>query len=236
MSVQDSAKPEGTADGQSAGSDKGNGQPSSEQVIITKEAFDSLNQTVQTLARQLQSDKDRAVKGVSQRIDGVEKDLKTILQLAEKEGKSVTDLIKAVEYDEEREFRETIKQMAQSFKNGGLPQQSSGGTGQSQGVDVNQVLKDLELDVTDVRVREYVGRSGTFATREQALLEAAKLVKSLSRKPTDADEPSNVSERAQAGSKQDALMSEYKEGSKNLTGNALINYKMQMRKKGLQIS
>jgi hypothetical protein len=96
------------------------------------------------------------------------------------------------------------------------------------------VLTELELDKNDVRVREFQTRQ--FKSQAELALEAAKLVKSISRQPSDADQAEQVGERRGAGNKQEALMQEYREGSKNLRGIALTKYKQVMRKKGLEIS
>jgi hypothetical protein len=240
MGKTDSAELEGTQDSQSKGSNNKSGQQGSEPEYVTVEQFKEIQKTLDLVSRQLQSNKDRAVKhtnerlgGVDERLDGVEKDLKQVLQLAAKDGKSVNDLLSEVESQEEADFRKTMKLIAESFKNGN-PQANSFGSEKAKGVDVSEVLKELELDSNDVRVKDFANR--TFESREQALLEGVKLVKTIiSRQPSDADKPSGTSDRAKAANKQEALQAEYDEGSKKLHGQALINFKMEMRKKGLQI-
>lgn len=233
MSNKDSAELEGTQGSQSEGSNNNAGQQGSEQEYVTIKQFNEMMGKIEGLSRTLQGDKDRAVKKTNQRLDGLESNLKAVLEKANLEGKSISDLLSQVEADEEKEFRQTMLEVAKSLK-GGSANDVERGSAAGSGVNVAEVLKDLELDETDLRVKEFSTKK--FMSKEEAYREGAKLVKTIiSKQPTDADLPSGVVDRVKNASKQEQLMAEYKEGSKNLYGQALINYKMQMRKKGLTI-
>lgn len=235
ISNTDSAALEGTQGSQPKGSEGKAGQPGSEPEFVTVEQFKEIQKALDETRRLLQGDKDRAVKKTNERLDGVEKSLTEVLQLAKREGKSVEDLLSEVESQEEANFRKTMKDIAVAFQTGKFPGQEPRGNGESQGVNVSEILKELELDVNDIRVREFSGKK--FASKEQALIEGAKLVKTiLTRQPSDSDQPSGTQDRTANASKQEQLMREYIEGSKNLFGHRLIEYKMEMRKKGLKIS
>lgn len=236
MSEKDSADNGGTQGRQPEGSQSQSGQQnSSSPEYVTVEQFREIQKSLDLVARQLQGEKDRAVKKTNERLDGVEKDLKAVLQIAKRDGKDIDTLLSEVESQEEADFRQVMLEVAKTFKNGGLPQSATGGTAQSKGVDVSAVLKDLEMDLSDLRVKEFATRK--FESEAQAYAEGAKLLKTIiSRQPTDADQPSGASERTKAASQQEKLMQEYADGSKNLRGQALINFKMQMRKKGLDIT
>jgi len=233
---KDSAALEGTQGSQPEGSkgeagQQGSGQPE----FVTVEQFKLIQTALEETRRLLQGDKDRAVKKTNERLDGVEKNLKEVLQLAKRDGKSVEDLLNEVESNDEAEFRKTMKDIAVAFQSGKFPTQASRGSEDSQGVNVSEVLSALELDIEDARVKAFAGRK--FESKEQALLEGAKLVKTiLSKQPTDADKPGGEQDRTVIASKQERLMNEYREGSKNLYGQQLIQFKMEMRKKGLAIS
>lgn len=230
---KDSAQDEKIEDAQSENLDKSGGQRGSEQEYVTKEEFLAIQKSLDALNRNLQSEKDRAVKKTNERLNGIENGIKEVLQKAAKENLSVTDLLSQVEQQEEVDFRQTIKTLADSLKTGSLGQ-SSHGSEQSKGVDISVVLSELELDPEDLRVKDFSTKK--FASAEEAYREGAKLVKTItSKQPTDADTPGNVNERQKAASKQEQLMAEYEKGAANLRGQALVNFKMQMRKKGLSI-
>jgi hypothetical protein len=108
------------------------------------------------------------------------------------------------------------------------------GSAQASGVDVTNVLRELELDETDTRVQEF--RSRSFGSEAEAYREAAKLLKTIStRQPSAADMPSPVGRGATTATKLEQLRQEYDSRSKNLRGQQLINLKMEMRKKGLNV-
>lgn len=234
MSDKDSEVQEGTQDSQSEGSDKGTGQRGSEPEYVTVEQFKTITEKLDQIARMTQSEKDRSVKRANERVDSIEGTLKEVLQGAAKRGVSLADLLDEAEKQEQAKFQEDMREMVQAFKTG-FPGVKSQGSEKTDGVDVSVVLKELELDLNDTRVKEFASKQ--FETKEQALIAGAKLIKTIStHQPNEADLPAGASERAKAAGKQEQLMNEYKEGSKKLFGQALINYKMEMRKRGLNIS
>lgn len=215
------------------GSNSGNGQQSSNTVTATAKQLKELQDTVNALARSLQSEKDKAVARTNQRIDGLEKDLKEVLRSAAQRGQSVQDVLGEIEAQEEAETRRALFEMAQAFRSGQVPQQVTVGPNTGNGVDVTNVLRELELDEADMRVKEF--RSRQFTSEAEAYREGAKLLKTITTKlPSDADMPSSVANGVSSQSKQDALMQEYTSRAKDLRGQALINLKAEMRKKGLR--
>lgn len=231
---KDSALDKGTSEQpNSESSDKSNGQHNSEAEYITKTEFLRIEKQIQDMARLVQSEKDRSVKKANQRIDKLEGDIRTVLQTAVSEGKSVGDLLSQIERDEEAETRQLLRELALNAKNGLAPK-SSGGTQEDGKVDASVVISELELPADDIRVKSFATR--TFSSEAEAYREAAKLAKSLSKQPSDADRSSEESARKTFATQQERLMNEYTEGSKNLRGNALIQYKQAMRKKGLDIN
>ena len=235
MGNTDSEATKGTQDAQSEGSNNGAGQRSSEPEYVTVEQFKTITEKLEQIARLTQSEKDRAVKKTNERVDAVEGTLKEVLQSAAKRGVSLADLLDEAERHEQEQFQKDMREMVESFKSGNFPAAKSQGSETDNGVDVSKVLKELELDLNDTRVKEFAAKQ--FGNVADAYKEGAKLIKTIStRQPKDSDKPAGTSERAAAGNKQEQLMAEYNEGSKKLRGQALINYKMEMRKKGLEIS
>ena len=233
--AMDSATPEGTQDAQSQSSDNGAGQQGSEQSFVTVEQFKALQQTLEQIQRQTQGDKDRAVKKANERLDGIEGSLKQVLQLAQKDGRSIADLLAETERAEQEQLQNDIRLMAQTFRTGKFPAEALQGSEATQGVKMTEVLATLELDLNDNRVKEFAGKQ--FKTEAEAYREGAKLIKTIStRQPTEADLPGQQVERVRNAGKQEQLLAEYNAGSKGLFGQALINYKMKMRQKGLDIS
>lgn len=211
-----------------------NQKGSSEAEYVSVAEFNKLQSQLETLRRSLQSDKDKGVKKVNARVEALEGDLRTVLQGARKKGQSLEEVLADIEEQEQAEERQLLREMALSFKNGSF-QKGSQGSEQSSEVDVSEVVTKLELDKNDMRVKEFMARE--FSSKEEVALEAAKLLKTILRtQPTDADKPGEVANAQKNASQQEKLMQEYQEGSKGLMGQALINYKMAMRKKGLEIS
>lgn len=216
------------------GSEKQDAPQNSYTVEQLAEQYKKLSEKLDAIARSTQSEKDKGVKRVEQKVDNLEKDLRTVLQRAQKEGKSVADVLSEIEDAEEHQTRAALNAMAQAFLSGKFPTPQALGGAEGEGDYAAEVVKTLELDENDMRVKEF--RTKKFESKEQAALEAAKLTKRLAQQPTDADKESAVAERARLAGKQEVLMAKYLEGSKNLRGQALINFKMKMRKEGLQIS
>lgn len=214
------------------GSD-GDSQQSSITVTETDKQLKALQRQVDELTRTLQSQKDKGIAKTNQRIDSLEKDVKSVLRTAHQRGQSVQDVLTEMEALEEAESRAALLEMAQAFKSGRIPGTFAQGSAEQTGVDVTNVLRDLELDVEDVRVKEFASRQ--FASESEAYREAARLVKSISTKrPSGGDQPSFESKGAPTASKEEALRQEYAERSKDLRGQQLMNLKMEMRKKGLR--
>jgi hypothetical protein len=203
-------------------------------TVTVEQLNQILDAKFETFRRSAQSEKDKGIKKVGERVEQLEGDLRSVLQSAAKEGKSVSDVLSDIEAQEERESRRVLLEMAKAFQSGNFPLPSSGGTEQKQGVNVDAVVKDLELDENDIRVKAF--KSQSFSSEAEAIKAAAKLQKSiLTTQPSDADLPADVANRAKNASNQEKLMQEYKEGSKSLFGMQLVNYKQVMRKKGLNI-
>lgn len=212
------------------GSDSSTGQRNSAAGVVTKEQYDALAREIESLKRGMQSEKDRAVKKTNERIDALQSDIQTVLREALNSGKSVGDLVKEIEESEEREFRQTLKELATSYRSGGEQ-----GKAQKQVVNTLEIVKELEFDPEDMRVREFASQQ--FSTPEEAYKAAALLQRKIvSTTPSDADTASSEAKRKTFASKQEALRAEYLEGSKNLRGQALMNFKRAMRQKGLDIS
>jgi hypothetical protein len=211
-----------------------NQKGSSETDAVTKAEFEKLASQIETLRRSLQSEKDKAVKQTNERLTSLEGDVREVLQSAKKQGKSVDELLEDYEQEEELRVRNDLRELTRAFKEGRLSPQAPGKS-QDSGVDVSGVLKELELDSEDIRVKEFSSRK--FATEAEAFKEGAKLLKTIvSNQPTDADIPSKVAQRQSSPDAQARLMAEYKEGSKNMRGQQLIQFKKQMRAKGLEIT
>jgi outer membrane murein-binding lipoprotein Lpp len=232
---KDSAVDEGTQEQpNSEGSQKSGQQGSSTETALAKQ-IEELNRKLDKLASERQSEKDRAVKRTNQRVDVLEGNLREILQSYASQGKgNISDVLSDIDAQEEQESRQAMRELAIAMKTGKFPGMGSGGTEQIQSVDVSEMVKELELDSNDMRVKEFMSRN--FKSEAEAAKEAAKLVKTIAtNRPSDADKPSDVATRQVSATQQEKLMNEYKEGSKNLRGMALINYKQVMRKKGLDI-
>lgn len=218
----------------SKGSDNdGNQEGRSTPQYATVDQVAQLNQSIESLRRAMQSDKDKGIKRVESRLNSFEGDVRTALQRYAQEGKSAADVVADLEAQEEQEFRQTQRELVQALREGRVPGNGSGGTGQ-QGVDVSAVLAELELDANDTRVQEF--RSKQFTNPAEAYREAAKLQKQiLTKQPSDADNPSRESKRQSAPSDIEALQQEYNERSAKLHGQALLRYKREMRAKGLLV-
>lgn len=209
------------------------GQQSSNAVTETAKQLKALQDRVDALTRSLQSEKDKAVARTNQRIDSLEKDVKTVLQSAMQKGQNIQDVLVQLEEQERQERDQALWEMAQAFRTGKMPTGNAFGSADQGGVDVTSVIRELELDENDVAVKAFRARS--FSSETEAYREGAKLLKSITTKqPSAADLPSQVANGSGTPNKQDALMQEYNERAKGLRGQALINLKMEMRKKGLR--
>lgn len=227
-------KADGTVgDANSDSSNQGSGEQSSIAVADTAKQLNELQKQVEMLTRQLQSGKDKAVAKTNQRIDSLERDIKSVLRDALNKGQSVEDILGGIEQEEERETKETLRELARAYREGRAPSTPSYGSDGQNGVDVTQVLRELELDESDTRVQAF--RARHFSSEAEAYREGAKLFKQITTKqPSEADLPASVARTQAIPSNQDKLMQEYEKRKEGLRGQALINLKMEMRKKGLR--
>lgn len=233
--AEDSAKDDGIQEEPtSEDSKKSGGQRGSATEADLRAELADLNKKFDQLLRATQSNKDRAVKKVGEKVEALEGDVRELLRVAQREGKTIQDVVTELDTAEERESRQLLLEMARSYREGNFPSQSSRQTAK-QGVDVSEVLSDLDLDETDVRVKEF--RSREFSSTDEAYREGAKLQRTIrTTQPTEADRASEIGKPPRPAGKQEELMKEYREGSKNLYGRALLLYKQEMRGKGLEIS
>lgn len=237
MATKSDSLPEGTEDAAtSEGSHNGSNQEGrSAAQYVTVEDFQRIQQSLEAVRRQLQSGHDKGVKKLDQRVEGIEQNLKSLLQNASRSGQSVDELLGQLEAEEEREAREATLEIARALREGRFPAAGSGGTGQQTGVDVSAVLTELEMDESDTRVQDF--RAKKFTSEAEAYREAAKLLKKIqSTQPDDADTPSPESRTRQGKPNQAQLMQEYQRRSAPLHGQALLRLKKEMRDKGLEIS
>lgn len=215
---------EKSGDANSDGS--GKVQDSSEQKYVTLEQFQEWQEAQR---RANQSNKDKAVAKVNQRLDSFESYMAE-LRSAKEKGLSVEDLIEAQERNERASLDEDIRFIAQKLRG----EQGVSLAGNPSNGHAQKVVESLGLDKSDSRVATFATKA--FASEAEAALEAVKLVNQIqTKKPTDADLPAGQT-KSQRHDIQEQLMAEYNEGSKNLFGAQLIDFKMQMRKKGLDIS
>jgi hypothetical protein len=232
--AQDSEVKDGTEEkpnSESSNSKTGQRSSSAETDVVAQ--LNKLQTEFDKLSRRLQGEKDRAVKQTNQRLDVLEGDIRTVLQQAAQQGKTVTDVLSDMDEAEERETRQLLVEMARTFKNGG---QQSGSRQEAQsGVDVSEVVNELGLDTEDASVKAFMAKShGSLA---EAYREGGKLLRQIAfNQPSDGDQTSHVARKPAPASSQEKLMQEYREGSKGLTGRNLIMFKQQMREKGLEIS
>lgn len=206
---------------------KGSSQPE----YVTVAEYQKLANQIESLRRGLQSGKDKGVKRVEERVNAIDADLKTVLQSAASRGQNISDFLAEVEEQEERETRQLMREFLASQRQGASKGESRGGG--EQAVDVTEIIAELELDTSDTRVQAY--RAKRFESEAEAYKEATRLLKSMTKQPTDADRASHVAGEKGAQDKQAALAEEYKERSKSLRGPALINLQREMRRKGLNI-
>lgn len=230
---KDSAEDKGTQGAAtSEGSNTSNGQPSSGQPeYVTVEQFNQIQQELQKLSRMTQSEKDRGIKAVTERVDALSNDLKAVLQSAQGRGQNISDVLAELDEQEELETRRMMREFLASQKSAAQSKES-GGSG-SQLVDVAGIIAEYELDPEDTRVQAF--RSKQYTSEAEAYKEAAKLLKSMTKQPSEADLPSKVAGERQSAPKQEALEQEYKERSKGIRGQELISLQREMRRKGLRI-
>ena len=227
---------EGTQEfGDSEGSEAGDNQKGSSQAeYVTVTEFNKIRQQLESLRRGEQSAADKAVKPVAKRLESIEGDLKALLQSAAKQGKSASEVLADVEKAEEQETRDLMREMARAFKDGKFPVPSVASA--QDGVDIDAVISEFGLDPEDRRTRAFATQS--FSSVEQAQIAAAKLVRQIinTPAPSAADRTAPQGNVARAVANVDKLQREFDDKAKNAKGMALINLKMEYRKKGLDIS
>lgn len=178
----DSSQPEGNNGTPIPPASEGGVQHSSEAVSIPKEQWVQLQKTIERLERETQSDKDRAVKRTNERIDKFEKEYIPVLDRVVAlmgEGISKEQALNIVNAEEdEREFRGTVKEVAQLLKGGKLPTGTQSGNGVQSGGVVSEVIKQYGLDENDPEVMEIYKR---HSDPKDARIAAQELVISRSR-------------------------------------------------------
>lgn len=95
---------------------------------------------------------------------------------------------------------------------------------------VYEVAKELGLDVRDTRVAVLANKNPENVEKEVLAL-AAKMHFT---RPSEADRPSHIARERPSLPLSDRLEEEYREGSRNLRGDALIRFQREMRRKGWQ--
>ena len=210
---------------------KPNQTGSSQPEYVTVDQFNKLMTQIESLRRSGQSDKDKGIKAVTERVDALSNDLKAVLQSAQGRGQNISDVLAELDEQEELETRRMMREFLASQKSG-APRKESGGSG-SELVDVAGIIAEYELDPEDTRVQAF--RSKQYTSEAEAYKEAAKLLKSMTKQPSEADLPSKVAGERQRAPKQEALEQEYKERSKGIRGQELISLQREMRRKGLRI-
>lgn len=235
--AQSDSLDQGTDDSQSSGSGTSNQKGGSQPEYITVEQLKQLlAEDRETQRRQAQSEKDKGLKQLNQRVEGMETNLKAILQTAAASGKSAKDVIDEVNSAEEAFNRQVIAEMAQAWKSGQFVPASQG-SGEKNEVDVDGVIEEFGLDTEDLRVAAFKTRR--FETIEAAEIAAAKLVKLINSNQSASESTRPPREDAtppRPSAKLDRLQAEYDEKAKTTRGQALINLKMEYRKKGLPVS
>lgn len=206
---------------------KGSSQPE----YVTVEQFNKLMTQIESLRRTGQSDKDKGIKAVAERVDALDNDLKAVLKSAQGRGQNISDVLAELDEQEELETRRMMREFLASQKSGASGNES-GGSG-SKLVDVTGIIAEYELDPEDTRVQAF--RSKQYSSEADAYREAGKLLKSMTKQPSEADLPSKVASERQPAPKQEALEQEYKDRSKGIRGQELIALQREMRRKGLRI-
>jgi hypothetical protein len=205
---------------------------SGEQKPITREEFNTLFKTVETLKSEDRSQKDKAVKNVNERIGRLEESVNPLLERAAlfmQQGDSPKVAIqKANDEFDEAETKGALRELAQAWKSGKL---FSPGTGTAQDVngEVAQVFARYGVSANDPVAVKFYGLTGDklHAAVADYALEKTKII------PPDSSE---VGALQSAPASQRGLMEEYEKQVKGLRGNAVIEKKMEFRKRGLDIN
>jgi aspartyl-tRNA synthetase len=126
---------------------------------------------------------------------------------------------------------EHIEQLLKEAKQKKQPRDDQG---KFKEVDVFELAEKFGLDKKDLRVAELALKE--FKTPQEKKAAVFQLGYKMQRVPTEADKAGVLSERISFASHQEQLQQEYLSGSRSLSGNQLIKFKMAMRAKGLDIS
>lgn len=93
----------------------------------------------------------------------------------------------------------------------------------------DDVAQELGMDIRDIRVRALASRDDVEDPEKEVLRLAVSMRYD---KITEADKPSEVGRVPKPMPEQERLWQEYREGSRNLYGHALLRFKQNMRAKG----
>lgn len=215
-----------------------NAQPSSNVVTITKEAWDGLQQDIQTLKSGLQSDKDRAVRSANQRMDKLESELRPLFERVHQFGaqnKSFDEALSTVRAEQdEQDFRNAVRDLAGKLNGGALPAAAGAGNTGGAGVDVDAVFTQYGLDLKDPFVAGKLGGK-TFANSEEAELTAGRILREKLSTPAASDaQQSATSGTVTQTANLDELYARYAEAFKNPTKNAdlMEDLERQMKAQG----
>jgi archaellum component FlaC len=169
------------------------GADPSQEVKITKAEWDRVNSLLGRIP-DLQGGRDIA-KQTREEIAGLKNDIRPLLERAHALGsqnKPLGDALNQIQTEQsEAEFRKAIFELRENMRSGAQPT----GAGNSQGVDVAAVLAEYRLDPKDPYVAGKLAGQ-TFATKEQAELAAARIL----RDQVSAPQTNSAQQSAQPGS------------------------------------
>lgn len=200
-----------------------NAQQGSGTFTVTKEAWEGLVNSIQSLKSGAQSEKDRAVSGVNKRLDKFESDIRPLLERAHQLGtqnKSFDEALSSVQQEQsERDFRNAVMELSSRFNSGALPTSAGAGNTAGAGVDVGKVFAEYGLDLKDPFVAGKLGGK-SFENSEQAELFAARILREkINTPPSDPAQQSANRSTPPISTNLDDLYSQYvdafKEPSKN---------------------
>ncbi len=162
------------------------GEPTQE-VRITKAEWDKVQAALGQISG-IQSEKANA-KLARQEISKLRDDVLPLLERAHTLGsqnKPLNDALNQIQTEQtDAEFRKAVFEIAQSMRGGTQPT----GAGNAPGVDVAAVLAEYQLDPKDPYVAGKLAGQ-TFATKEQAELAAARILRDQVKNPTNAAQQS----------------------------------------------
>src|SRR3990167_704416 len=151
MTSMDSVPKDGTVAEVAPDSLQKDDKPSSETVTLSKEQWETINNRLTRIESGAQSEKDRAVRKVSDKVEKLENDLRPVLERASREGKSVDDVLKELDASDEDEFRDNVRKLAKALSSGALLQPGSDTTIGNNG-EVARIMQEYELSTNDPAV------------------------------------------------------------------------------------